>query len=135
MYGLMMGGCSPDTFISGEHRNAMYGNLFVQPLVTWSARHAVIDDAIEDDELHLLRLCPLAWISADSETVFDRMPTLLGPVGLRFRLLADRSTLRITYTAPPTRPRRTVVHTPPVPGLKWLVVNGRKYRAGQPVAL
>jgi hypothetical protein len=28
-----------------------------------------------------------------------------------------------------------VVHTPPVPGLKWLIVNGRKYRAGQPIAL
>jgi hypothetical protein len=125
LYGLLTGGISPDTYISGEHRHAMYGNLFVQPLITWAARHAVIDDSLVDGELQLLRLCPLAWISSDSETVFDKMPTLFGPISLRFRLSADGKTLNVTHsTTWAQAPARIVVHRPPVPGLERLVVNG-----------
>jgi hypothetical protein len=136
MYGLMVGGCSEQTFISGEHRNAMYGNLFVQPLVTWAVRHAVIDDSLVDGDLHLLRLCPLAWLSSAQDTVFDKMPTLYGAVSLSFRLSSDGDTLTVRWTGPRAeRPRRVVVHTPPLPGLKRLVVNGRSYPAGHPIVL
>ncbi|WP_344150554.1 hypothetical protein [Kribbella yunnanensis] len=124
LYGLLTGAISPDTFISGEHRHGMYGTLFTQPLITWAARHAVIDDAVTLGELHLLRLCPLAWISKDSETVFDKMPTLFGPLSLRFRLSADGKTLNVTHSALAQSPSRITVHRPPVPGLERLVVNG-----------
>jgi hypothetical protein len=125
LYGLLTGAVSPHTYVSGEHRHGMYGTLFVQPLITWAARHAVIDDSLTTGELHLLRLCPLAWISADSETVFDKMPTLFGPMSLRFRLSADGKTLNVTHTTTwAESPARIVVHRPPVPGLERLVVNG-----------
>jgi hypothetical protein len=135
LYGLIAGACSPDTYIAGEHRNAMYGTLFVQPLITWAVRHAVVDDAIAEGELHLLRLCPLAWVSSETEAVFDRMPTLYGPVDLRFRLSSDRRTLTVRYERPRERPRRTVLHPPPVPGLRRVVVNGRRYDADDPIRL
>jgi hypothetical protein len=125
MYGLLTGAVSPDTFISGEHRHGMYGTLFAQPLITWAARHAVIDDAIVAGELHLLRMCPLAWLSSERETVFLRMPTLYGPVSLRFRLSTDGRTLAATHsTSWAAPPNRIVVHKPPLPGLEEVVVNG-----------
>jgi hypothetical protein len=135
MYGLIAGACSPDTYIACEHRNAMYGTLFVQPMITWAARHAVIDDELADGDLHLLRLCPLAWLSDEEETRFDRFPTLFGPVGLRCRLSADRRSLTVHFQRPPDPPRRTVLHPPPVPGLQQVVVNGRRYGAAHPIVL
>jgi hypothetical protein len=125
LYGLLTGAISPDTFISGEHRHGMYGLVCTQPLITWAARHAVIDDSLAAGELHLLRLCPLAWISADSETVFDQMPTQFGPLSLRFRLSPDGKTLNVTHTTSWTEtPTRITIHRPPLPGLDHLIVNG-----------
>ncbi|TDC51767.1 hypothetical protein E1212_11220 [Jiangella ureilytica] len=137
LYGLISGAVSPDTFISGEHRNAMYGTLFVQPLITWAARHAVIDDSLVDDELHLLRLCPLAWIRDDHETRFERMPTLHGPVSLRFRLSEDGQSLTVAYEGSWTErgPRRTLLHPPALPGLKWVLVNRQRYAADDVIVL
>ncbi|MFI5731374.1 hypothetical protein ACIA49_14725 [Kribbella sp. NPDC051587] len=129
LYGLLTGAISPDTYISGEHRHGMYGTLFVQPLITWAARHAVIDDSLTAGELNLLRLCPLAWISKDSETVFDKMPTLFGPMSLRFRLSTDGKTLDVTHsTSWAQNPAKITVHRPPVPGLERLVVNGTEVK-------
>ncbi len=131
MYGLMVGACDPGTFIAGEHRNAMYGTLFVQPMVTWAARHALVDDEIVDGELHLLRLCPLAWVP---DTTLDRAPTLFGPVDLRVRRAND--TLVVTFTGDwKQRPRRIVLHPPPLDGLRYVLVNGRRYGADKPVVL
>lgn len=136
MYGLLAGAISQDTYISCEHRNAIYGNLFAEPLIVWAARHAVIDDEIAKGDLHLLRLCPLAWISTATKTTFDRMPTNYGPVTLRFRLSADHRTLNVRFSGDwHHRPRRIVLHPPPVPGLKWLTVNGRKHHANGQISL
>ena len=126
LYGLLTGGISQDTYISCEHRNAIYGNLFVQPLAVWSARHAVVDDEIADNELHLLRLCPLAWLSPKTRTVFDRMPTRYGPVNLEFQLSRDGRGLNVNVSAEFHHPpARVIVHRPPVPGLNSMAVNGR----------
>jgi hypothetical protein len=126
LYGLIVGGISQDTYISCEHRNAIYGNLFCQPLIVWSARHAVIDDEIAPNELHLLRLCPLAWLSSSSPTKFDNVPTRFGPVSLEFRLSRDGRGLDVDFSArfhhPPAR---VILHRPPVPGLHGMSVNGR----------
>lgn len=136
MYGLLVGACSPDTFIAGEHRNAMYGSLFVQPIVTWAVRHALVDDAIAEGDLHLLRLCPLAWVSDETRTTLDSAPTLYGVVDLGFQLSKDRRTLSVSFRGDwRERPRRIVLHPPPVPGLRWVVVNGRRHRADRTVVV
>lgn len=92
----------------------------VQPLIVWGARHAVIDDAIVPGELHLLRLCPQAWISADEETVFEGMPTLFGPMTLRFRRYGDTLEVRHSTTWA-EEPARIVVHRPP--GIQRIVIR------------
>ncbi|SHG69293.1 hypothetical protein [Streptoalloteichus hindustanus] len=141
MYSLLFGGISPQTFISNEHRHGVYGNLFTHPLLTWCVRAAVVDDEIAPDELHLLRLCPLAWISADTESAFERMATCFGPVTLRFRLDQNHvhgTTLDVSYRgAWRVRPEAVVVHAPPWPGLTTLRVNGvnHRVRPGHPVRL
>lgn len=119
LYGLITGAISPQTYIAGEHRHGMYGMVGVQPLIVWAARHAVIDDAIVPGELHLLRLCPRAWISPDEETVFEPMPTLFGPMTLRFRRYGDTLEVRHSTTWA-EEPARIVVHRPP--GIQRIVI-------------
>jgi hypothetical protein len=126
MYSLFAGAISPQTFINCEHRNAMYGNVFVAPLMTWSLRQSVIDDQLASGELHLLRLVPAAWISDRDETTFENMPTEYGPVTLRFRLSSDRKTLQVTFQgAWRDRPGKIIFHTPPLKGLTRIRINGR----------
>jgi hypothetical protein len=136
MYALLTGAISNQTFVNCEHRNAMYGNIFVAPLMTWSIRQSVIDDQLADGELHLLRLAPLAWVSSEQETVFENMPTEYGPVDLRWRLSQDGHTLDITFKGRwRQKPGKVVVHAPPVPGLKTLVINGQATPAKEKVEL
>jgi len=130
LYSLFTGAISPQTFINCEHRNAMYGNVFVAPLMTWCLRQSVIDDQLTDNELHLLRLVPQAWISAREETVFENMPTEYGPVNLRFRNSADGKTLEISFSANwRQKPSKIVFHPPPLEGLKAIIINGKRYSA------
>jgi hypothetical protein len=126
MYSLFAGGISPQTYINCEHRNAMYGNIFAAPLMTWCMRQAVVDDQLADGELHLLRLCPQAWLSSEEESVFENMPTLFGVVNLRFNLSKDGKTLSTTFNGKwRERPRRISLHIPPVAGITSVTVNGR----------
>ncbi|QFY07798.1 hypothetical protein GBF35_14850 [Nonomuraea phyllanthi] len=134
MYGLLTGGLSQDTYISSEHRNAIYGNLFSHPIITWSLIHSVIDDSLVADELHLLRLCPLEWLSSDKQTRFEKVPTTFGPVTLHMKL--HRDTLAVEFRGDwHHKPKRVVVETPPLPALKRISVNGKTYRAGHEVVL
>jgi hypothetical protein len=130
MYALFTGAISPQTFINGEHRNAMYGTVFVAPLMTWCLRQSVIDDQIAPGDLHLLRLVPLAWVSSEQETEFENMPTEYGPVDLTWRLSPDAKRLDIQF-APRWRqkPGRIVLHVPPVNGLSGITVNGQPLAA------
>ena len=86
----------------------MYGNLCTTGLIFWMLRNAVLDDQVEPGELHLLRLCPLAWLDAGQETVFERLPTQYGTVTVRFRPSADGSELTVTtsLSRTPASPRR-----------------------------
>jgi hypothetical protein len=130
MYGLLTGGISDQTYIASEHRHGMYGNLCATGLITWLLRHAVIDDSLAEDELHLLRMCPLAWLSETEDSVFEHMPTLYGPVSLRFRLSGPESSRELEVELDGSwrrEPARIVVHAPPLPGLRGLVVNGQRY--------
>lgn len=136
MYSLFAGGISPQTFINCEHRHAMYGNVFVAPLMTWCLRQAVVDDQLAPGELHLLRLCPLAWLSAKEETLFEQMPTIYGPVSLRWKLAKGERRLDLDFTgAWREAPRKIVLHPPPAPRLEQIRVNGRGYSVKRPIML
>ena len=137
MYSILVGAISQNTFISCEHRHGMQGNQFAFPVGFILARLAVIDDLISEGDLHLLRFCPLAWLKSDYKTRFLRMPTEFGPVDLETQLSEDGRTLYVTFSHSwgsglgQTPPREVVLHVPPVPGLKSVRVNGKKYSASK----
>jgi hypothetical protein len=137
MYALFTGAISPQTYINCEHRNNMYGTVFVAPLMTWCMRQAVVDDQLEEGKLHLLRLCPTSWVTSAEDTVFENMPTEYGPVCIRWRLSSDGKTLDLKYSHNwRNSPAEVVLHTPPVPGLESITVNAKDtYTAGTPVVL
>lgn len=128
MYSIMVGAISQNTYISCEHRDGIQGNLFSFPLAFYLAKLSVIDDQISEGDLHLLRLCPLAWISSEEDTYFENMPTEFGPVNLRFRLSKDRKSLNITFSAKwRESPSNLIIHVPHLPGLERVIINGESY--------
>jgi hypothetical protein len=136
MYSLFAGSVSRQTFISCETRGGITGNVFSAPLAIFLARLAVVDDQLAPDELHLLRIVPLAWIAPDADCRFDALPTVHGPVTLRTHRSADGRRLDVTWKpafrrAPPT----VVLHLPPAPGLRSVTVNGTpvRFRRGRAV--
>ncbi|MGH1564712.1 hypothetical protein [Mumia sp. DW29H23] len=135
LYGLLVGGLSQDTYVSSEHRNAIYGNLFSHPIIVWSLIHSVVDDSISDRDLHLLRICPNAWLTSEV-TEFSKIPTKYGQVDLAFRLSRDGRTLEVEFEGRwHHKPRRIVVHPVPGSSVRWIRVNGRKYRAEERIVL
>jgi hypothetical protein len=127
MYSLFAGGMSRQTFVSCETRGGITENAFVGPLAAYLVRLAVIDDEIEPNSLHLLRLCPLAWVSSSEYTCFEKMPTEFGTVTLKWQLSRDGHSLVVVYQPEFRRqPRATILHLPPVPQLSQVVVNGRE---------
>ena len=128
MYSIMVGANSQNTYISCEHRHAVQGTLFSSPLAIYLAKLAVIDDQISYGDLHLMRLCPHAWITSEEETVFEKMPTEFGPVNLKFRRSADGKTLHVLFSADwREKPGKIILHVPQMPGLEKIVVNGKSY--------
>ena len=87
---------------------------------------------IEPNHLHLLRLVPLAWLSADRLTTFERIPTEFGPVTLQFRLQKNASRLLVTFQ-PHFRhnPRSVSLHVPPLEGLADIAIGGQVYTVRQ----
>ena len=130
MYSLFAGGMSQNTYISCEHRHGIQGNLFVGPLAIYLAKLAVIDDQIEDGALHLLRLCPAAWLSKDEETVWENIPTEYGPVTLRFKLSKNGKKILVDFSHEWKIAGKPEVyfHSVPVDGVKKIIINGRRFR-------
>jgi len=125
MYSLYAGSVSRETFVSCETRGGITGNVFSAPLAVYLSRLAVVDDQIELDALHLLRIMPLAWLRAERETRFENMPTEFGPITVKTRLSPDGKTLEVACQASFRRPPSKIrLHVPPVPGLKTVRVNG-----------
>ncbi|MCK4820913.1 hypothetical protein KA005_34430, partial [bacterium] len=93
-------------------------------------RLSVIDDEIAEDELHLLRIVPLAWLKDDFETKFENIPTEFGPVTIIFKLVEHGKTLQLNYV-PKFRhkPKRVVLHVPPIEGLNRVTINDCKVKA------
>jgi len=125
MYSLFAGACSQQTYTVCETRGGITGVTPCLPCV-WLARLAVIDDEIRPNELHLLRMVPLAWLRTDKEARFDKMPTQFGPVGLTARLAVEGRELQVTF-APKFRqpPQRIVLHIPPLKGLAAIRFNAK----------
>jgi len=136
MYSMFVGALSQNTYTSCEHRHGIQGMLTGTALCVQLAKLAVIDDQLKDGELHLLRLCPLAWISCKEESVMDNMPTEYGPVSLRFRKSADGKNLDVTFSAKwRGAAPKIILHPVPVSGLESITVNGKKYAADKIITL
>ena len=104
---------SQQTFTMCEHRGGVCG-LSPALVPGYMARLAVVDDQIEDGELHLLRLIPLAWLTEDRESSFDKIPTEFGPVSISVRLTDAGRRLVVVYDPRfRTPPRRVLLHIPP----------------------
>ncbi|HPD29567.1 MAG TPA: hypothetical protein PLL20_06200 [Phycisphaerae bacterium] len=126
MYSLYAGSVSRETFVSCESRGGITGNVFSAPLAIYLSRLAIIDDQIEPEALHLLRIMPRAWLRTDRETRFEKMPTAFGPVTVKARINREGKMLEVTYRASFRRPpQKVLLHVPPVPGLKAVRVNGK----------
>ncbi|MFB6718993.1 hypothetical protein ACFCV3_02490 [Kribbella sp. NPDC056345] len=125
LYSLAAGGVSPQTYIPFEHRGGMSASLGTHATIFSLMRLAVVDDSLSETDLNLLRLCPMAWLATGQDTVFDKMPTVYGPVSLKFRRTGNTQ-LTLTWTAAwRTKPQRLLVHAPP--GFTTIVVNGTTY--------
>ena len=125
MYSLFAGASSRQTFTVCETRGGHTAIIHCLPSV-WLARLSVIDDQIREEELHLLRLMPLAWLRSDKEARFQNMPTEFGAVGLTAKLGPDGRELLVNF-APKfrTAPKKIVLHIPPVKGLHAVLLNGK----------
>lgn len=128
MYSMLAGGYSQQTFSACEERGGMLATTNWIPTIL-HLRNAVIDDEIAEGELHLLRICPVAWLKPQKPSRFQNMPTVYGPVSLTAVLDATGRSLRVTFESSfRKKPGRVVLHVPPVQGLKTVVVNGKPVR-------
>ena len=138
LYSLLTGSLSRQTAIGCEHRGGVSGTLFSVPFPIELARLSVIDNQLEPDRRHLLRLVPLAWLSADRPTTFEDIPTEYGPVTLHFQLQENGHRLLLTFE-PQFRhgPQSVSLHVPPLDGLSEIAVGDRVYatHSGDVIAL
>jgi hypothetical protein len=130
MYSLFAGSVSRQTQTACETRGGVTG-VIGSHLPVYLARLAVLDDQVVENELHLLRLVPLVWLTEDSGLILERMPTEFGPVDLRARLVDEGRALEVSFE-PDYRvsPDKVVLHIPPLEGLERVVVNGEARKTG-----
>lgn len=136
MYSLFVGALSQNTYISCEHRHGMQGQLGVAGIAFQLAKLAVVDDQIAQGELHLLRLCPQAWISSEEKSIIENIPTEYGPVDLKFYKSKDGKTLNVSFN-----PRwhgkapKVILHPVPVADIEKVVVNNKTYNSIKEIVL
>jgi len=124
MYSLFAGAMSRKTYVACETRGGITGLTCMGRI--WLLRLTVVDDEIRDDELHLLRLMPLAWLRKGQEAVFEKMPTIYGPVSLIAKLTKNGKSLHVKFDPRfRTPPKKVVLHHPPLSGLAKIKVNGK----------
>ena len=125
MYSEFAGGMSRQTFTVCETRGGITGVTPCLPSFH-GVRLAVLDDQVAPQELHLLRLVPLAWLTKERKLVFGNAPTIFGRVNLSAKLDQTGKGLELTWVAKyRTTPRRVVLHVPPVSGLERITLNGK----------
>jgi hypothetical protein len=125
---MMAGAHSRKTFTTCETRGGITG--LAAHIDIYSVKLCVIDDFVEAGTLHLLRMTPKAWLKTDYLTRFEQVPTLFGPVTVRFQLGNGGSTLNVEYNADfHHAPKRVVLHVPPLPAIEQVYLNGRNIKA------
>ncbi|GMU22201.1 MAG: hypothetical protein AMXMBFR13_22890 [Phycisphaerae bacterium] len=136
LYSQLTGAHSQQTYTACETRGGITG--LCGHIGIYGLRLAVVDDWVEADALHLLRLVPLAWLSEKQPARFERIPTIHGPVTVRFKLLRNGAALHVEYAAKfHHAPQRILLHVPPLKSLTTVTVNGRErqVRPGDVVTL
>lgn len=136
MYSMLTGAHSRQTYVACETRGGITG--IAGHIGIYAIRLCVVDDLVEPDTLHLLRLVPMAWLKAGREVRFGSIPTVFGPVTVIFQLSQDGKSLRVDHEEQFHHPpRRVVIHAPPLPELSEMVVNGKRseIRAGGTIVL
>ncbi|MBN1418030.1 MAG: hypothetical protein JXP34_04600 [Planctomycetes bacterium] len=136
MYSMLAGAHSRRTYIACETRGGVTG--LAGHIGIYAVRLAAIDDLVDPEALHLLRLVPLAWLRSDRETRFENVPTIFGPVDLRFGLAEGGRSLRVAFAHRFHHPpRRILIHIPPVAEVEELIAGGRSSpaRAGQVIPI
>jgi hypothetical protein len=127
-YSLLTGAVSRQTSIGCEHRGGISGTLFSLPLPLELARLSVIDDQTEPGSIHLLRLVPLAWLTTGQETVFENIPTELGPTTLRFQLADKGRRLNVSFHPRfRLKPKHVRLHVPSLSGVREVVCDGHSF--------
>ncbi|MBI2844260.1 MAG: hypothetical protein HYX78_12740 [Armatimonadetes bacterium] len=125
MYSQFAGAMSRETYSVCETRGGIMATTHWLPVVLL-ARLAVVDDQITEDELHLLRLVPLAWLRSDRELRIENAPTEFGPINIRAKLANGGKELQITFSDRfRSDPKNIVLHVPPVKGLSTITLNAR----------
>src|SRR5690606_3524767 len=71
IYALLGGAVSQQTFSGCEHRHGIWSLPAPGALMFYAMKLSVIDDQIAPGEIHLLRLCPSAWLSEEKQTRFE----------------------------------------------------------------
>jgi hypothetical protein len=136
VYGLLAGALSQQTFSGCEHRHGIWSLPAPGALMFYAMKLSVIDDALNPDELHLLRLVPKAWVKRDYRTRFENIATEFGPVDLSFKLSEDGQALDVTFSGDwHHKPGRVVLHAPPIDGLSKMIVNGKEQPASDEIQL
>ncbi|HZY61842.1 MAG TPA: hypothetical protein VFE38_04885, partial [Edaphobacter sp.] len=67
VYSLLAGAMSKQTYSACEHRNGIQSTQCPTYMAFYCLRLAMLDDQLAEGELHLLRLCPQAWIVSTEE--------------------------------------------------------------------
>jgi len=131
MYSLFAGVFSQKTWTMCETRGGITG-LTPAGIPFWLARLSVIDDQWKPNELHLLRLMPLAWCREKEPACFEQMPTEFGPITLTVKWISRRKRLDVSVR-PRFRhpPARVVLHLPPLPSPFTVWLNGHPLKTGK----
>jgi hypothetical protein len=128
MYSMLTGAHSQQTYTACETRGGITG--ICGHIGIYTIRLAVVDDFIEQDTLHLLRLAPRAWLKTDHLTRFENIPTLHGPVTVRFQLKDAGKTLHVEYEPKyRLKPNKVLLHVPPMDGIEQVTINGKSRSA------
>ena len=126
LYSLFAAGASRQNFVGCETRNGVFGNCFTYGIALMLMRLAVI--AEEEKQLHLLRMVPAAFLTSGG---FDwkNVPTCFGPVSISASYQKSTGILEVHWTKPSrSRPKKTILHIPPLPGLQRIFINGKEIK-------
>jgi len=126
LYSVLVGGLSTKTYSGCETRGGVKGLSCPFALAFDLALRSVVDDQLEPDALHLLRLVPPDWIAAEEEFKFGRLATEFGPVSLHVHRKGS-ALLDVAFEgARRSVPQTAYLHIPPLEGLTTLRFNGQE---------